>query len=221
MIYDFEFTGQMPLLMHRDNIEGQDEVTAWQNSEHGKKVSKKGDDRSPAWLWHTYLYTDGQHITMPADNIMSALRFGGQKVTVGDTRKTFKELSQSGLFLVEEHYPLLVGGKPIPIAKIEAIRELPFPEQAEKVKKLGFALFMKRATIGKAKHIRVRPRFDEWAIRGQIQVLDPVITGESLAKILDATGRLAGFGDWRPGAEYPRKPGPFGTFTVTQLKPAK
>lgn len=214
MIYDFEFRGQMPLLMHQDNIEGQDEIAAWLATDEGKKLSKAGDDRTPSWTWQIYLYHDGEHVTIPSDNIMAALRYGGSKVTLKGNM-SFKNISQSGLVLLSEHCKLLVGGNPVPIAKIHTFRDRPFPDHVQAAKKLGFSLFMKRARIEKKKHVRVRPRFDDWAIRGQIQVLDPVITPEALGAILDATGRLAGLCDWRPGAEYPCKPGPYGTFAAT------
>lgn len=219
MIYDFEFSGVMPLLMHHDNIEGQDEVKAWLESDQGKKLSKAGDDRTPGWTWMTYLYTDGENITIPCDNIMAALRFGGGKVVLKGNA-TFKNLTQSGIVLMEEHYPLLVKGGPISLDKVLSLKDRPFSEQAAAAQKLGFKLYTKRAAVGKAKHVRVRPRFDEWSVKGQLQVHDPVITPSALTKILEATGRTAGLCDWRPGAEFPRKPGPYGTFTA-KVKPAK
>lgn len=214
MIYEFAFTGRMPLLMHHDNIDGADEVRAWCESDEGKKLSKAGDDRTPPWTWQTYLYHDGEHVSIPCDNIMAALRFGGSKVTLKGAA-TFKNLTQSGLVLLDEHCPLLVNGKPLPIAKIHAFKDRPFPEHVQAAKRLGFSLFTKRARIKKMKHIRVRPRFDEWAVKGRIQVLDPVITPDALKAILEATGRMAGLCDWRPGAEYPLKAGPYGVFEAT------
>src|SRR5882672_3789771 len=84
-----------------------------------------------------------------------------------------------------------------------------FPDQVEGAKALGFSLFVKRARVGNNKHIRVRPRFDDWSTRGELMIIDDQITNDVVASILDISGRLKGLGDWRPSA---KTPGPFGTF---------
>ena len=77
---------------------------------------------------------------------------------------------------------------------------------------MGFSLFVKRAKIGNAKHIRVRPRFENWSCTGDITILDSQISKEILQSILDICGQYKGLGDWRPGA---KTPGPFGMFKAT------
>jgi hypothetical protein len=74
-------------------------------------------------------------------------------------------------------------------------------------------LFVKRARIGNAKHVRVRPRFDSWSVSGTLTVLDDSITTDVLERILTHAGAYAGVGDWRPSS--PKSPGPFGRFTST------
>lgn len=212
-VFEFEFTGKMPLIMHWNNIEGRDELEEWRQTPEGKKLSKPGDDRTPPWSWHYYLYHDGQHVVMPTDNIMSALLFGGQKTTIiGAKKGSYKELSQSGLLVLDESYPILVGGKPIAMKEVAKLRDLKFSEQKARAAKLGIELYVKPVTIGKSSHIRVRPRFDEWSIRGKIEIIDPLISFEGLKLIMENTGRRAGLGDRRPGVVYPKIPGPYGTF---------
>lgn len=219
MIYDFEITGTMPLIMHRDNIEGDDLVREWQQSEAGKS-SRAGDDRGPAWRWQFYLYHDEERVVIPQGNLMAALLFGGTKTRTGKGQATYKQLSQSGIIPLQEFFPLLVDGEEIPLKDIKAIEDESFAEQARLVKDFGFSLFVKRCTPPgqKSKHVRVRPRFENWSFRGQVQVQDALISREILERIFDTAGRMSGIGDWRPSS--PSKPGPYGTFT-SKVAPAK
>jgi hypothetical protein len=77
---------------------------------------------------------------------------------------------------------------------------------------MGFELFVKRAKIGTSKHVRVRPRFEQWAATGTITVMDPQLSTDTLQTILTYSGARAGIGDWRPGSPTP---GQFGMFTAT------
>jgi len=68
----FELKGITPLLMHRDDVEAADEVKAWRADPKNKNISVPGDDRSPAWTWQIYCYSDGVHLAYPQENIMVA-----------------------------------------------------------------------------------------------------------------------------------------------------
>ena len=209
-----EFTGTMPLLMHSDNIEWADQMEAWKNDPANKGKSKPGDDRTPPGRWIGCLnYDDPKNgvVTIPSEYIMRCAMGGAAEVPTGKGQKTFKSQSQSGILSTQFHWPLLVRGKKIRMADIQAIMDLPFREQMEAVEELGFSLFVKRAAIGGKKHIRVRPRFDAWSTAGELTVIDDAITDKVLTNILDISGRLKGMGDWRPSA---KTPGPFGTFSV-------
>lgn len=213
----FELTGEMPLLMHWDNIEGSDELKAWRQAPENRNQSTPGDDRSPPWTWHTYCYTDGEHVVMPQDNIMSALMSGGAQVIL-KKQKTFKELSQSAVLIATEHCEFTFGqGKQLSVAQLAAMRDASFAKQADEVRRLGFRLFVKRAKIGNAKHVRVRPRFDSWQVRGELTVTSSDLPFETLETIFGYAGR-AGLCDWRPSS--PKRPGPYGMFTakLTKLK---
>lgn len=207
-IVDFHLTGMMPLLMNSDDIDAADRLAKWRKD--NKKLSVPGDDRSPPWTWTTKLYSDGVSVVMPGDNIMAALRKAGSQITL-KKQTTFKSLSQSGL-IIKEHCDFRFGEKQSALL----IKELPgedadFAAHAAFAENRGFVLFKKRARVGTAKHIRVRPQFDQWTVTGQIHVLSDEINQETLTKLFEFAGR-EGLGDWRPGG---KTPGPFGQFTAT------
>lgn len=213
--YQVTLKGKTPLLMHWDNIEWADQMDEWKDSAENKKGSKAGDDRSPAWRWLGCVYHDENQIVMPSDNISRCVMEGGAMVPVpgGKNGKTFKSQSQSGMMTGEPSWPFLVGGKAIDVKPILALRKQnTFALHKKAVGELGFQLFVKRAKVGASKHVRVRPRFDEWSTTGTIVVWDDQITESVLAEILDYAGRYKGLGDWRPGG---RTPGPHGMFSAT------
>ncbi len=209
MNIEYVLTGTQPLLMHHDNIEGSDFVKAWIRDPENKNISTAGDDRTPAWTWQTYCYNDGEHLAIPSENIMSCLKTAGTR-KIMQKQKTFKEATQAGILIPTEFVKFEVGGKQVPWQSIEAMRDKDFKTQYEEVKKLGFLLFMKRAVIGKSKHVRVRPRFEEWKIQGEADIITPELTLEVLKEIFNLAGRV-GLGDWRPGC---KSPGPFGQFSA-------
>jgi len=205
----FELRGRTALLMHRDNIEGCDLLQAWRKDPKNKGVSVAGDDRSPPWTWQTYLYHDGESLAIPSENIMVCLRQAGAQMYVKG-KKTFKEVSQAGMYVDAEFLQFTYGndGRTIDMQAIAAIAPLTFEEQSNWVRDHGFRLFSKRATIGKSKHVRVRPRFELWSLQGEIEVIAPELTFSVLQQLFTIAGRV-GIGDWRPGC---KTPGPFGMF---------
>lgn len=209
----FDFRGVMPLLMHADNIDAADELDSWRKDPANKNLSVRGDDRSPAWTWQAYLYHDGTRLACPATNIMVALRAAGAQMILKGS-KTYKELTQNGMLIPQELCDLTVTGKPVPLAPILALRNETFRDQCQAVKDLGFTLFAKRAKIGQAKNIRVRPRFDSWEVSGVIEVTAREITYDVLQELFALACRQ-GLMDWRPGC---KTPGPYGTFSAKLKK---
>jgi len=203
----FQLTGLMPLLMHKDSIDGGDELQGWRKDPANKNLSTPGDDRSPAWTWQTYLYHDGEHLAMESQNIMVCIRQAAVNIIL-KRQKTFKELSQSGMLIPTEFCQFSIGGAQIPMGPITAMRGDDFKTQADKVRKMGFRLFCKRARVGQAKHVRVRARFDRWEITGELNIFAKEITDPILTEMLAMAGRV-GLCDWRPGC---KTPGPFGMF---------
>lgn len=210
--FNVTLTGITPLLMHADNIDWADVMDAWKNDPRNKKGSKAGDDRSPAfrWIGSTY-FEEGGFVGVPADNLMRCLMEGGAMVPVPGAKggKTFKSQTQSGLMIGELLWPLEPR---IAAAEILALRdETDFGVHKRRAEELGFRLFVKRVkNPGSAsKHIRVRPRFDQWSISGTVLVSDEQITQSVLQDIFSFAGRYKGLGDWRPSS---KTPGTFGMF---------
>lgn len=216
--YRVELTGVTPLLMHSDNVAWADLMDRWKNTPENKKKSRAGDDRTPGWRWLGCLYHDGQYVSMPSDNLMRCLMEGGSMVLVpgGKMGKSFKSQTQSGCMTGEAFWPLSINGKPLSadfVARLQ--KEDEFLAHEEAVQDLGFMLFTKRAKIGTSKHIRVRPRFDTWALTGTLNVWDEQLTQDTLQQIFDCAGKYKGLGDWRPGG---KTPGPHGMFTAKLTK---
>lgn len=211
--YEIELTGETPLLLHHDNIAWSDVLGKWGKDPANKKNSVAGDDRSPAFRWIGNLYIDGGIVVLPSDNLMTMLREGGAKCPTGKKGGTFKRQTQSGIVVDQSAWPITIDGGVVKYDPIKKLMDEPdFAVQMETVAAMGFELFVKRAKIGMAKHIRVRPRFDRWAAKGTVTVLDETITKDVLENIVVFAGMYAGIGDWRPSS--PKSPGSFGKFTA-------
>lgn len=212
--YLVTITGDTELLMHQDNIEWADFMDEWKSDPANKKLSKPGDDRTPAWRWIGCLYHDGAHVAMPQGNIMRSLMEGGAMVPVpgGKSGKTFKAQTQSGMMCVEPFWSLTTrDGRTVAWADVERLKDInDFAAQREAAEKLGLSLLVKRAKVQMSKHIRVRPRFDAgWSLTGTVAVWDEQITKTVLEQIFHYAGQYKGLGDWRPGS---KTPGAYGRF---------
>ena len=213
----FELTGLTALIQHQDDVEASDRLDAWRKDSKNRGVSKAGDDRSPAWTWQTYLYHDGEHIALPSQNLMVCLRTAGGQMIL-KKQKTFKEISQSGMGILAEYLEFRCGADnhQVAIADVLAVADATFVEQADMARELGFRLFIKRAKIGTSKHVRVRPRFDQWTARGEVVTTKQELTFDAVSKLFELAGSV-GLCDWRPGC---KTPGSFGMFT-SQLREVK
>lgn len=211
--YEFTLNGVSPLLMHWDNIDGMAKIDAWRNDPVNKPVSVRGDDRSPAWTWVAYAYIGSGRLIMPADNIMTSLRDAGKQMTIpGKGKKTFKSETQSGIIPCDDAFDFLIGGKPIEASPLHDLWDnSDFDAHKAVAGGLGFKLFVKRAKIGQSKHIRVRPMFTGWSIKGSVVVTEDVITDKVFADLLTIAGNKCGLGDWRPSSQAP---GPYGRFSA-------
>lgn len=216
MRYDFKLTGVSPILLHSDNVDWADTLDSWRKDTKNRNVTKKGDDRSPAWTWIGSLYHDNEYVSIPAENLTKCLSQAGARIIL-QGKKTYKEMAVSGLWLESEKHHLMVGGKKVPMEPIrELSKENDFTEHLAVAKSLGFSLFTKRVKIGQAKHIRVRPMFSGWSISGVVEVEAKEITPSILSQLFELSGRV-GLGDWRPGCSTP---GRYGMFT-SEIKPIK
>lgn len=215
-IYNVELKGLSPLIMHWDNIDWADQVSEKRTEikENDKANFAAGDDRCPTDTWKGYIYNDGQLIGLPTDNLQACLVKAGAKVTL-QRQETFKKAMASGILFTDLYASFANNGKPIKYDDYMGV-DGKFSEHATKVKKLGFELLVKRAAVGAAKHVRVRPMFRNWSATAQLTVVDDRITDEVLKKVWEYAGLMVGIGDWRP--DSPKKPGPYGRFAVTLNK---
>ena len=221
MRYTFELIARSPLLMSCDDILWAERVKRWVSDPSNRNLAQdKGDDRCPAWTWVGRLYHDGESVAFPSDNLMAALRKAGASVKLG--RSSAKSISQSAVYIEAEYLTFTHGGRgdPTPIRPFRGLEgELDFTEHLKLAEKNGFELFMKRVkpagrTAGR--HIRIRPRFSDWRVRGELEVTDPrAMTAELLSTLFHVAGRTVGLGDWRPGAPTP---GRYGMFDATVRK---
>lgn len=210
--YEITMTGVRPLLLHADNLVENEKIRRWQKDPKNRDKSVPGDDRTPAWTWMSYLYVEGGTLILPSDNLMTLIREGAKRISTGK-RGTFKSQSQSGIMVDGVGYPILVNGTSIKVSQFtHLVGEDDFLKHEETATSLGFNLFVKRAKVGTAKHVRVRPKFDKWSAVGQIMVFEDSITSDVVTDIFNQAGQYAGIGDWRPSS--PKSPGPFGTFTA-------
>lgn len=211
--YRVTLTGKTPMLMHRDDIEWADRMEAWKKDPANHSKGKRGDDRTPPYRWLGALYHDGARVTVPADNVMAGLMLAGAMVPTGRGKGTFKRATQSGVQPLGMGWPLLVKGHEVPVAPFFDGMELrTFDQFQELAAAHGFMLFLKRAPVGMSKHIRVRPRFDDWQTTVSLSVVDDQINDVVLKTIFDHFGQYKGLGSWRPGG---KTPGPWGMFTAT------
>ena len=211
MDISFRLTGKTPILMHADDILQADALERWRKDPGNKNQSKAGDDRSPPWTWQTYLYHDGDNLCIPSANLMVCLRGAAAQIPLKGN-KTYKEMSQSGMMIQQEFMQFRYGPelRTCSIQEIVAFRDEPFMSHLGRVEELGFRLFAKRAAVSKSKHVRVRPRFDQWQVTGTLLVISPDLTLETI-EMMFRIAQMKGLCDWRPGG---KTPGPFGTFAA-------
>ena len=209
--YKITLTGKMPILMHADNVTWADGLDRWRRAAENQSEKRAGDDRQPAWTWIGYVYHDDEHVGIPQENILASFRDGGAKVPMKTGRGTYKKQTQSGILIPDPIWPLMVSGKPIRWPDVEALRdEDDFERHLGRTEDLGFSLLVKRAAVGAAKHIRVRPKFWPWVVSGTVVITDDSLTEGVLQQIIDYAGRYGGILDWRPGSK--KSPGPYGVY---------
>jgi sulfur carrier protein ThiS len=196
--------------MHANNVDARDALEKERAT--ATKGGKRGDDRSPAHTWKSYLYHDGESLIVPLENMLAMLIAAGKKVKVQgkETLKTYTTL----IDFEQQDVALMVDGKPVKMSTIAAIKG-DFDTQREAAGKLGFRLDVRPVRVGQSSHIRVRPTFDRWSLEGTFAIdstdID-VLTRDRLELLFAIAGKRCGLLDWRPNAPTP---GRFGRFAPT------
>lgn len=209
--YTLRVKGLTPLLMHRNPMIDDEEVVL--------SGGKKGDDRYPPDKWKSYLYLEGGRIVMPEANIKAAIEKAGAAISTGG-RKSLKSAAVAGVYFDDPFISLLVGEEAREVSE-EDIRSISGEFNAQKgaVRDLGFDIDVRPASIGKAKHVRCRPRFNLWSFEASFEVVLEELTAKRLVELFARAGRLVGLCDWRPAS--PGRPGSFGRFTTEVVEEAK
>lgn len=138
--------------------------------------------------------------------------YGTKETTVTD-EEVENDLAFRAKRLVGDQSKVVFSGRQVTMFQVERFKDEPFSVHCKEVEKLGFKLDLKRPPVGASRHIRVRPRFQKWAVTGEITITDSVITPVTLATLFDIAGRRAGLCDWRPSSK--KSPGPHGVFKAT------
>ena len=82
------------------------------------------------------------------------------------------------------------------------------------VNELGKSVqFTVGVVVQRARILRTRAKFDEWAVTFTVEVDPELVDKEQLASWLDIAGRRIGLGDWRP-----EKSGHYGRFETVSIK---
>jgi len=142
--------------------------------------SHKADDPQE----RLYKLPDGR-IYQPAEHILRSMVKAATNFTIGGKgKKTYKDIIQSSVVITPE--------------AIIHKHQTWIPDKRSVVIP---------ATRGRL--MRIRPRFDDWNLEFDIEVLEEQINSETIKRILDYAGYNVGLGDYRPR---------FGGFIVTHFK---
>lgn len=178
-------TGTKPLLMHADTTVDVLSAPAKAIKAITSKGTKKTDsdiERMGEIEFHAGLYLDDHGtVVVPGANIFKALIDGGRLTKSGPK-------IERGLTLAGIEFPLIYDG-PQDAAGLYANKR-----------------FVDRRSVGnqRARVMRVRPIFREWAVEAE-GYIDPAITGvDSLADIAHDAGNLIGLGDYRKAGGFGR-----------------
>jgi hypothetical protein len=123
-----------------------------------------------------YFDKDGK-VIIPSLNILACIRTAARDKKVTGKR-TYRDYIFPGLRIEPEEIPLLIpDGRPA--------------EEA-------WVLDLRPVVVQKARIIRARPRFDQWALEFKLVILDPIIRVEALKDMLKEAGKYVGLLDHRP-----------------------
>jgi hypothetical protein len=188
-----KLTGRRPLLMHNGRLaDPTDPATRALKAYTGKGKTKTEADylELKRLEWLGGLYTDESgFVCITEDMILSTGTAGAQKAKLG---KQFK----AGVLGESPYYPLEYSGS----------------RDVVKLYESGTASDYRPAVVGRARVMRSRPRFNQWAVTVALHVDTSVIDRKAVVDAMTIAGELVGLGDFRPR---------FGRFAVEDRGPSK
>lgn len=152
-------------------------------SGRGERIPEPEDEAERA------LYKDEKgHVVVPALNILATMKASSKEYKVpGKGKKTFMNYIFAGLQVNPTNIPLRgVNGED--------------PE---------WEIDIRPVVVQKARIMRARPKFNEWALEFEVEILDAIIRPENIREFLESAGKYTGIGDFRPL---------FGLFEVTKYE---
>ena len=135
----------------------------------------------------SYLYKNGtDEIYQPSTHLICTMKKAGARFQIpGQGKLTYKNLLGSGV--------VIVSPDAIPHVNQEWTTDL------------------RSVIINRARIMRSRPRFEEWALEFLLDIEEDEVPQEVLQEILEYAGKRVGIGDFRP-----EKGGSFGRFQITK-----
>jgi hypothetical protein len=134
---------------------------------------KRGAKVDPQQEAEAGLYKNETGIFIPAFNVLSCLKASARDFKVpGKGRTTFSKYIVGGVLITPDEIPL--------------------------ISESGWVVDLRNVVVGKSRIVRARPRFDDWRLDFEIEIVDEIITPEALREILEAAGQYVGLCDFRP-----------------------
>ena len=154
--------------------------------EQGTKRAR--EDRSKKEEAKSVLYEDENNKPIvPALNLLTCLRDSAVNFKIpGRGNKTFKNFIYAGLHIE--------------------------PEQIPVISKNEWSIDVRTVVINGGRVPKARPKFDEWNLKFEVEILDPIITSTNLKQFLTDAGKFNGILDFRPL---------FGLFSIEKFEKIK
>jgi hypothetical protein len=173
-----ELTGKTPLMMHNERLSDPDNEFTKQI----KEITDKGTNQTEAdkvllskleWRGGIYANNDGE-VIIPSPNMIRCLREAAAVTKEG--RKIARGLNPYELMM-----PLMTGCS----RRVDDLFKDPAFADKRQVK------------IGRGRIKRTRPIFPRWAVAGDFELLEDVLSFAGLVNIVDLAGRAVGLCDAR------------------------
>ena len=197
MQYECRIQGTSPILMH-NGAAGLD-TRSPQNREIAEIAKKKGtnrtvadDERLAELECYVGLYVDPSGAaTLPASALWASIEQGARKFKQGPQVR-------EGLIIADRDV----------VFEYDRERYGITPDDLAKTTQFTVPVVVNRARI-----LRTRPMFEDWACRFLVDADEGLVDEEQLWKWVDTAGRRVGLGDWRPQMR-----GHFGRFEVKNIR---
>lgn len=178
MIYNIEFIGVSPLLMHScRGANPLDPDVKYMKTITGKR--KKTDEDHEKLMYLEYklnsYYKEGLGFYVPSNVVEQCIVNGAKKNKLGKQMIT-------AIRVVEENIPLISDA---PNDIDEAFANPDFMD-------------VRNVVVNRARIMRTRPRFDRWRLKFEIEVDESIINHEDFVTALNCAGSLVGICDYRP-----------------------